>query len=263
MASIFTRPLPTLCVIVLTAMLLACAKPVKEEQGPLVLAASSLQESLTAVADAWEAKGHATPRLSFAGSSTLARQLLNGAPADLFISADEEWMDRIEEAGLVKGGTRATLVGNRLVMIAPRDNDIDLDLNDAGSLAAALGTNRLAMADPDSVPAGRYGKAALQNLGIWPSVANRIAPAENVRAALALVERGQAPLGIVYATDARASDKVSIVTTLPATNHPPIRYPVAQLANSSDPHASAFLAFLASDEASAIFRRFGFEKADR
>jgi len=228
------------------------------ERGPLVLAAASLQESLTAAADAWAAQGHARPVLSFAGSSALARQIMAGAPADLFLSADEPWMDAVEKAGRVRKGTRTTLLGNRLVLIAPAGSGLRLTPARGFPLARALGGGRLAVADTDAVPAGKYAKAALTSLGVWRSVSGHLAPAENVRAAMALVERGAAPLGIVYATDARASRRVRVVGTFPAASHPPIRYPVALLAASRHPDAAAFRAFLLSRQARAIFARHGF-----
>ncbi|MET0372019.1 MAG: molybdate ABC transporter substrate-binding protein, partial [Sphingobium sp.] len=194
---------------------------------PLVLAAASLQESLSAAADAWARTGHPRPILSFAGSSALARQIKAGAAADLFISADEEWMDDVEQARLLRAGTRADMAGNRLALVAPRNAGIRLKIGRGMPLIRAIGTGTLAMADPDSVPAGRYGKAALISLGVWRSVSGRIARTENVRAALALVERGASPLGIVYATDARVSKGARIVGVFPATSHPPIRYPLA------------------------------------
>src|SRR5690606_217545 len=174
-----------------------------------------------------------------------------GAPADLFVSADEEWMDTLERQGLLRPGTRGDLLANRLVLIAPKGS--------AARGLADLGDGRLALADTEAVPAGKYAKAALEHLGEWPGVADRIAPAENVRAALALVERGEAPLGIVYATDAMASAKVRVVRVFPADSHPPIRYPVAILATASDPDAAALRAFLASPEAQRIFARHGFQ----
>ena len=243
--------------LLLLALALAACSGEREEAGPVVLAASSLQESLGAAADAWVAKGRERPVLSFAGSSALARQLQTGAPADLFISADEEWMDAVEAEGLLRPGSRQDLVGNALVLIAPQGGARSVDLTD-GSLPAALGSGYLAMADPDAVPAGKYGKAALVDLGLWDDVEGRIARAENVRAALALVESGEAPLGIVYATDAAASDAVRVVARFPAGSHPPIRYPVAVLAASDDPEAEAFARFLASGEGQAIFARHGF-----
>ncbi len=228
-------------------------------KGPLVLAAASLQEALSAAADQWTARGHARPILSFAASSALARQVEAGAPADLFISADEEWMDHLAGKGLLLPGTRADFLGNRLVLIAPGARPQRLTLARGAPLARALGAKgRLAMADPDAVPAGKYGKAALEALGLWSGVSARVARGENVRAALALVERGEAPLGIVYATDARASAKVSVAGIFPAGSHPPIRYPLARLRGSTNPDAEAFRRFLLSSQGRAIFRRFGF-----
>jgi molybdate transport system substrate-binding protein len=237
--------------LALPALLAACNEPRGPERGPVVLAASSLQESLTEVADAWTAQGHPPPVLSFAASSALARQAEQGAPADLFVSADEEWMDSLEAMGLLRAGTRGDLLGNRLVLVTKKGGG-------AGSLAD-LGDGKLALADPQAVPAGRYARAALEKLGQWGAVEAHVVPAENVRAALALVERGEAVSGIVYATDAQASDKVRAVETFPEESHPPIRYPAAILAASTSPDAGAFRAFLGSDEARRIFERHGFE----
>lgn len=228
------------------------------ERGPVVMAAASLQEALTAAADAWAAKGHARPLLSFAGSSALARQIVAGAPADLFLSADEPWMDAVAKAGLLRPGTRTTLLGNRLVLVGPASGRLRLTPAPGFPLARALGGGRLALADPDAVPAGKYAKAALTALGVWRGVAGRLAPAENVRAAMALVEHGAAPLGIVYATDARASKRVRVVGVFPTSSHPPIRYPVALLKASRHPDAMGFRNFLASREGRAIFARYGF-----
>lgn len=229
------------------------AEPAPPAEGPVVFAASSLQEALTEAADGWTAQGHPAPLLSFAATSTLARQVEQGAPADLFLSADEAWMDALDKEGLLRPGTRADLLGNRLVLIAAKGSGV--------RSLAGLGDGRLALADPDAVPAGKYARAALERLGQWPAVAGRIAPTENVRAALALVERGEAPLGIVYATDARASDKVEVVQTFPEDSHPPIRYPVAVLAASRNADAAALRAFLAAPESRRIFARHGFETA--
>lgn len=228
------------------------------EQGPLVLAAASLQESLSTAADAWAAKGHQRPLLSFAASSALARQIEAGAPADLFLSADEPWMDAVAAKGLVRPHSRAILLTNRLVLVSPADNKAGLVIRRGFPLGPALGPGRLAMADPDSVPAGKYGKEALTTLGVWPAVAGRIAAAENVRAALALVERRQAPYGIVYETDARASRAVRIVGTFPAASHQPITYPIARLSRSTHEEAEGFRRFLLSAPGKAIFRRYGF-----
>ncbi len=214
---------------------------------------------MTDAADAWARAGHPRPVVSFAASSALARQAMAGARADLFISADEEWMDAVAAKNMLRPGTRRDLLGNRLVLVAPLMSARgSVPLGQRGALARVLGEGRLAMADPDAVPAGRYGKAALEKLGDWPSVAGRIARAENVRAALALVERRAAMLGVVYATDARASNKVRVVAVFPADSHPPIRYPIAILARSAHPDAAGFHAFLLSRRGQAIFRRHGF-----
>jgi len=237
--------------------LAACARPADEP--PLVLAAASLQESLNEAADAWAAQGHRRPTISFAASSALARQVESGAAADLFISADRDWMDHVERRQLLQPGARRDLVGNALVVVGPA-GAAPLAL-EAAALRTRLGGSRLAMADPDNVPAGRYGRAVLTSLGLWDALADRIAAAENVRAALALVERRAAPLGIVYATDARASTGVRVVATFPPQSHQPIVYPVALLASARSPDARAFYDFLLSPEAQAIFARLGFTPA--
>lgn len=230
----------------------ACAAAVK---APLVLAAASLQESMSAAADAWAAKGHARPVCSFAASSALARQIAAGAAADLFVSADEPWMDDIERRGLIVPGTRAAFLGNRLVLVAPVGEPLARPYDEF----RALGKQRLALADPDSVPAGRYARAALEHGGRWAAVAPNVVRAESVRAALALVERGVVPRGIVYATDARASTKVRVAAVFAENSHPPIRYPLARLKAATSPDAEPFRRFLLSGEGKAIFRRFGFQ----
>lgn len=216
----------------------------------MVLAASSLQGALEDVAAAWSAEGYPLPVLSFASTSALARQIAQGAPADVFVSADQDWMDTVAAADLLREGTQRDVVGNRLVLIRGRGG--------AARAVADLGDGKLALADPVSVPAGRYAKAALESSGQWREVADNLVPAENVRAALALVERGEATLGIVYATDALASAKVEVVEELPAAAHPPIRYPAAVLATSRHPDAEGFLDFLSSPAAMRIFEQHGF-----
>jgi len=252
MLKLFTR----LCLVAATVLapVAAFAKP------PLVLAAASLQESLTAAADAWAQRKHEKPVLSFAASSALARQIDAGAPADIFISADEPWMDDVEKHGLVKPGTRVSFLANRLVLVAPAASKTRITIRKDMPLAAALGDSRLAMADPDSVPAGKYGKAALTSLGVWSSVEAKVARAENVRAALALVERGEAPFGIVYETDARASKGVRVVGIFPPTSHPKITYPIATLTSATSAEAEGFRRFLISGTGRAIFARYGFTK---
>lgn len=246
--------------LLLVALLGAASGPALAagRTGPVVLAAASLQEALTAAADAWAAGGHSRPVLSFAASPALARQIEAGAPADLFISADEAWMDHLAGKGLIHPKTRTSFLANRLVLVESKSRRTSLDMRPGFPLARTLGSGRLAMADPDAVPAGRYGKAALVRLGVWKDVQAKIAAAENVRAALALVERGAAPLGIVYLTDAKAAKGVRIVAAFPGETHPPITYPLARLRASTHAEADAFRQFLLSPQAQAIFHRYGF-----
>lgn len=244
-------------VIALLAAVMAIAAPVVPAQtrGPLVLAAASLQEAMTDAADAWARQGHQRPVVSFAASSVLARQAEAGGAADLFVSADEQWMDYLAQRGLLAPGSRADLVGNRLVVIAPIGSHVRVT---ARTLGRQLSAGPVAMADPSSVPAGRYGKAALQRMGAWGAVAPHVVSGDSVRAALALVERGAAPFGIVYATDARASSKVRVAGVFPASSHRPIVYPLARLKASRDPDAEGFRRFLLSPRGKAIFARLGF-----
>ncbi len=240
--------LPSLWTLV--ALLLAACTP-SPPQGPVVLAASSTQEALTEAAATWAEQGHPPPLLSFSSSAAVARQLAEGAPADLALTADAEWMDWLQAEGLVRPGTRREVAGNRLVLVKPEGSGpVEL---------TALGTGRLALADPASVPAGRYARAALEHLALWEQLREQIVPAENVRAALALVERGEAALGIVYASDALASRRVERVAYLPQGSYPPIRYPVAVAQASRHPDSAGFAAFLASPEALAIFVAHGFD----
>lgn len=246
-------------VVFLLCAMLAEGSPVQAQQrAPLVLAAASLQEALNEAANAWAAQRHPRPVLSFAGSSALARQIEAGAPADLFIAADEAWMNHVAAKGLIRPASRVPFLSNHLVLVAPVSSTARLAISPRFPLARALGNGRLAMADPDSVPAGRYGKAALARLGVWPAVVGKVARAENVRAALALVERGEAPFGIVYATDARASAKVRVVGVFPVNSHPLISYPLATLRSSTNPDSEAFRRFLISRPGKAIFARHGF-----
>jgi len=253
-------PFRLIGLLLLTCLLCGQVPAAAAGRAPVVLAAASLQEALTDAAAAWEAKGHPRPVIAFAASSALARQIEAGAPADLFISADEAWMDHVARRGLLRPKSRAAFLSNRLVLIAPRSSTARLTIGRGFPLARALGTGRLAMADPDSVPAGKYGKAALASLGVWAQVESRLARAENVRAALVLVERGEAPFGIVYATDARASAKVRVVGTFAVGSHPPITYPLALLRRSTNPEAVRFRTFLLSREGRAIFARRGFAR---
>lgn len=250
-----------LMALMLAVIALATAACAPRASGPLVLAAASLREAVDEAADAWAAKGHARPAVSFAGSSVLARQIDAGAPADLFISADQDWMDDVARHGRIVPGTRADLARNRLVLVALKSGGIGRIRDPARDLPVALGASgRLAMADPDAVPAGKYGKAALVALGAWNQVAGRVVAAENVRAALALVERGAAPLGVVYATDAIAAPKVKVVGVFPENSHPPIVYPLARLKGGGHADAEGFRRFLMSDAGQRILMRHGFAR---
>jgi molybdate transport system substrate-binding protein len=224
----------------------------------VVFAAASLSDVLTQAGKAYAAKGGAAPTFSFAASSALARQIEATGGADLFLSADRDWMDYLDGKGLIAHATRRDLLGNHLVLIAPAGASVFVRIAPQFDLKNALGGGRLALADPGTVPAGRYAKAALMLLGAWRGVAEQLAPAENVRVALAYVARGEAALGIVYRTDALAEPKVRVVGTFPDGSHAPIVYPAA-LTRDAKADAKAFLEFLEGAEAAAIFRKAGFE----
>jgi len=227
-------------------------------QGPLtVLAAASLKEVMDAQGAAFAKAGGPPVRFSYAASSVLARQVEAGAPTDLFISADSDWMDYVAARGLIDRASRRDLVSNHLALIAPKDSKVSLKAVKGMPIAAALAGGRLAMAGPD-VPAGRYGRAALESLGVWASVQDRVVQADNVRGALLFVSRGEAQLGVVYDTDARSDPGVRIVTLFPDASHPRIVYPAALLKTVSNPAAGRFMAFLRTPAAAAIFRAFGF-----
>lgn len=223
----------------------------------LVFAAASLRDVIDELAAPIEQATSARIRVSYAASSALAKQIEELAPAELFISADLDWMDYLTERNLIQNDTRVNLAGNRLVLIAPANRPMTLPIAPGFPLAAALGKGRLAVADPVSVPAGKYTKAALTSLGVWDSVASRLAPSETVRSALILVSRGEAPLGVVYRTDALADPGVVVVDVFPETSHPPIVYPAA-LTDRGSPAAKRVLDFLRSDAARAVFERRGF-----
>lgn len=228
-----------------------------EEQPLRVFAAASLTEVLQQLASDYVATGAKAPRLTFAASSQLARQIEAGAPADIFVSADQEWMDYLAARDLIQAGTRRDIAGNTLVLIAPVDSTIALRLVPGADIARALAGGRLATGDPDSVPAGRYARGALMSLGAWPAVADHLARAESVRVALAYVARAEAPLGIVYATDARTEPRVRIVDSFPENSHLPIRY-AAALLRQAPPATGAFLEFLEGEVARRRFRERGF-----
>jgi len=242
----------------LFALSLSFAAPaIAQPKPPLVLAAASLQESMSAAADAWAKQGHPKPVISFAASSALARQVEAGGDADLFVSADQEWMDALAAKRLIVANTRVTFLGNRLVVVAAKGNPVRIPVRPPAALARVLAAGPLAMADAP-VPAGRYAEAALRTLGVWATVAPKVVRGDSVRAALTLVERGAAPLGIVYATDAKASRTVRIAGVFPAASHPAITYPVARLARSRNPEGERFRRFLVSRAGKAIFARYGF-----
>jgi molybdate transport system substrate-binding protein len=228
-----------------------------QEHTVTVFAAASLKDALDAAVQSYAAEGHGKVVVSYAASAALAKQIENGAPADLFVSANEEWMDYLAKRDLIDTSTRADFLGNSLVLIAPKDAPLSLTIAPGFPLAAALKDGRLAMGDPANVPAGSYGKAALEHLGVWDSVANKTAYEADVRAVLALVERGEAAAGIVYATDAAAGGDITVVGTFPEDSHPPVAYPIAVMKSASE-SARAFYQFLRSPSAQAIFKKFGF-----
>lgn len=224
-----------------------------------VFAAASLKESLDAVTQAWLARSGQNVVVSYAASSALARQIERDAPANLFIPADRDWMDTLQAAGRIDPASRFDLLANRLVLVAPADSSLrSVAVARPASFRAALGSGRLSVAETVSVPAGRYAKQSLIFLGLWESASKQLAEAENVRAALAFVARGEAPLGIVYATDAQAEPRVRVIAVFPERSHDPIVYPAARL-TSADPSASkGFIAFLRGKQAQRIFTRAGF-----
>lgn len=221
-----------------------------------VFAAASLKGGLDEAAAAWSKESGHRVRLSFAGSSALARQIMQGAPADIYISASTDWMDAVEAAGALIADTRRDILRNELVLIGPK-GAAEATLGPETDISAMLGSGKLAMALVEAVPAGIYGKATLEWLGLWPHVEESVAQADNVRAALALVAWGEAPLGVVYATDAAAETKVSVIAKFPAASHPPIVYPAALAADAGD-GAAAFLEFLSSADGAAFFLARGF-----
>ena len=223
-----------------------------------MFAAASLKNAMDDVLAAFTARDHIPARGSYGASSALARQIEQGAPADVFVSADVDWMDYLAKRNLITGGSRMDLLSNHLALIAPADSKTVLEIAPGMPLAAALGSDRLAVAGPD-VPAGKYAQASLTSLGVWQSVEPKLARAESVRAALAFVARGETPLGIVYDTDAKVEPKVRIVGLFPDASHPPIIYPAALVAASHSAGGAAFLHFLKGGEAVAIFHRYGFQ----
>jgi molybdate transport system substrate-binding protein len=240
------------------AMLLTLASTMATAAGVTVFAAASLKEAMDEQARQFGVATGNQVTVSYGASNALAKQIEAGAPADIFISADLDWMDYVDAHHLLGPNSRFNLLTNTLVLIAPASSNTRLRIAPHFGLAAALGNEKLVMANPDSVPAGKYGKSALEHLGVWPSVEAQVAPAENVRAALALVSRGEAPFGIVYATDAAADPSVRIVDTFPPDSFPPIVYPAGLLASSKSPAAKSLLEYLRSTPARAVWEHYGF-----
>lgn len=222
-----------------------------------VFAAVSLKNALDEVDGAYTAESRIPVRAAYAASSALARQIEQGAPADAFISADSNWMDHLAQCKLIVAASRRDVMSNHLALIAPAGSSVRLTIRKGFALARALGDGRLAIAGPE-VPAGKYARASLTALGVLDSVKDQLAPAENVRGALAFVAQGEAPLGIVYDTDARSEPRVKIVGLFPDDSHPRIVYPAALVSASTNGGAAAYLGFLQGPQASAIFRRYGF-----
>jgi molybdate transport system substrate-binding protein len=242
----------------LSAALLLLLAPICARAADVtVFAAASLTDVFKQAGDLYRVKTGKEATFSFAASSALARQIEASGGADIFVSADRDWMDYLDKKGLIAPGTRKDLLGNRLVLVAPAGLDIEVKIAPHFDLAGVLGHGRLALADPDTVPAGKYAKASLTALGVWDGVAGNLAPAENVRVALAYVARGEAPLGIVYATDAASEKRVHVVGIFPDSSHAPIVYPIA-LTKDARPAAKAFLDFLEGPEAAAIYAKAGF-----
>lgn len=248
-----------LLLLVFSGVLLGGLSARAQTNAVTVFGAASLTNALKDIAAAWAKQGHPEPRLSFASSSTLARQIEQGAPANIFASADEQWMDYLAKRNLILPHTRKDVLANQLVLVVPANRATHVTIGPGFDLAALLGPNgRLAVGDPAHVPAGIYAKQALTKLGLWPSVAQRLAPAQDVRAALLLVERGETAAGIVYATDAAVTKSVAIAGVFPPDSHDPIRYPVAIVRSGDTPAARALLGFIEGPNAKAIFARYGF-----
>jgi molybdate transport system substrate-binding protein len=226
-----------------------------------VFAAASLKESMDEQARRFESTTGNKVIVSYGASNALAKQIESGAPADVFISADLDWMDYLDQRKLLAPNTRANLLNNTLVLVAPAASTSTLKIAPNFPLASALGSDKLAMANPDSVPAGKYGKSALESLGVWKSVEGRVARAETVRAALALVSRGEAPFGIVYKTDAMADKGVKVIDTFPSSSYPPIVYPIAVVANAKSTATIALVEYLRSAPARQGWEKYGFALA--
>ncbi|HTS40708.1 MAG TPA: molybdate ABC transporter substrate-binding protein [Xanthobacteraceae bacterium] len=244
---------------VIAQLWIGCSAPVQaQDQTIIMFAAASMKNALDEVNAAYTKKSGVKVISSYAASSALAKQIEAGAPADLFASADLEWMDYLDQKKLIRDNTRMSLLGNRLVLIAPKDSKIgSVTISQGFDLAKLAGDGKIVTGDVRAVPVGKYAKAALEKLGSWQAAEKQFAMVENVRAALALVARGEAVLGIVYETDAKVEPGVKILGTFPADSHPTIIYPVALTANAK-PEAAAYLSFMRSGNAKAIFEKYGF-----
>ena len=248
--------------LLIAVSLASTAARAQDDAGLTVFAAASLKEALDDAAAAYRQQTGVPVRVSYAASSALARQIEQGAPADVFFSADLEWMDYLQQRNRLDVATRRSLLGNRLVLIAPRASKAQVDLKRPATLLAALGDGRLAVGQTRTVPAGKYAKASLESLSLWNGVRPRLAESESVRAALMLVARGETPLGIVYASDAKAEPGVRVVATFPEDSHPPIVYPVAALRGARAAQAARFVQWLGSPAADALFTKRGFAVKD-
>ncbi|HEU5018777.1 MAG TPA: molybdate ABC transporter substrate-binding protein [Pseudolabrys sp.] len=245
-------------------LLILAPLPAAAQNGITVFAAASLRNALDEVDAAFTKTAGVKVIASFAASSALAKQIAQGAPADVYVSADTRWMDFLAKQRLIKPDTRVDLLGNSLVLIAPKSSKLDhVGIGKGFDIAKLAGSGRIAVADVTAVPAGRYAKAALHSLGGWQAAEPKLAQAENVRAALAFVARGETPLGIVYATDAKIEPSVKIVGVFPADSHPPIVYPVAATTQAKEPAAARYLQFLRTPAAKAIFEKYGFTFLNR
>jgi molybdate transport system substrate-binding protein len=242
----------------LAAMVIATVPAARADDSVVVFAAASLKNALDDVSAAWKADTGKEVTISYAASSALAKQIESGAPADIFVSADLDWMKYLSDKKLTKPDTEVKLLGNRIVLVAPKDSTVAATIAPNFDLAGLIGDGKLAMGDVKAVPAGKYGKAALESLGVWASVEPKVAQAENVRAALKLVATGEAALGIVYATDAIAEPAVKVIGTFPEDTHPPIVYPVGLTAESKNADAAAFEKYLQSAKAKGLFEAQGF-----
>ena len=257
--------LRTACLLIVPFINTVCAAAGADQAkrpALLIFAAASLTDVLNEISPAWEKSSGVPLTLSFAASSVLARQIEAGARADVFISADQEWMDYLQSRNLIDRTSRRNLAGNRLVLIAPADSELELTIAPGFKLAEALGSGRLATGDPDMVPVGRYARSALTSLGVWDGMAHRLVRADNVRSAMLFVSRGEVPLGIVYATDAAVDSKVRVIDVFPASAHAPITYPAATVRGARS-QAAALVAYLGGEGTRTAWRKFGFVELPR